>query len=431
MITFDQILPVTVDVLRMHREVIAKLEWLLVNRDLNGRVRLIVPESVTLVIGLQQQLEGLYGELTERIKPHAHSAGSGILFEASREEACQGALAFPLDGFDNGWFVDRLATESRWESIADVSPGAPRIVFFSIKGGVGRSTALAASAWSLAMQGKRVLVLDLDLESPGLSSALLPPDRQPIYGVTDWLVEDLVDNGDLLLPDIYGTSDLPTSGSIYLVPAHGRMVGEYVSKLGRSWMPKRNDRGTLESWSMRLNRLVDRLESLHRPDVILIDSRAGIDEVAAACVTDLGAHTVLMFAIQGQQTWTGYRALFSYWQQRRDVITKIRDRLQLVAGIVPDDDRRLEYLSALRSDSYALFQDTYDEVEPGEISGWNFEEDDDVAPHSPLAIRWNRGWYGMMSLQHRMIQVDQEEVNSVFGMLLDFLNRAVTSGRSM
>jgi len=50
----------------------------------------------------------------------------------------------------------------------------------------------------LLRTGKRVLVLDLDLESPGLSSSLLPPDRQPMYGITDWLIEDLVDNADIV-----------------------------------------------------------------------------------------------------------------------------------------------------------------------------------------------------------------------------------------
>lgn len=161
-----------------------------------------------------------------------------------------------------------------------------------------------------------------------------------------------------------------------------------------------------------------------RPDVILIDSRAGIDEVAAACVTDLGAHTVLLFAIQGQQTWTGYQALFAHWQQR-GVITEIRNRLQLVAGLVPDDERRLEYLGALRADAYALFEDTYDQVGAGEISDWSFEEDDDNAPHTPLPIRWNRGWYGLLSLQQRMVQVDENEVSAVYGTLLDFLDRAL------
>ncbi len=429
MTTFDRILPITTEVLAAHRDKIAHLEWLVINRDLNGRVRFIAPEHCEADAAQRTQIEGAYRVLAERLAPHAYPAEEGILYEATKEEALHGAQPFRLGGFQNAWVVDRLANESAWESIAEVASGVPRIVFFSIKGGVGRSTALAASAWALARAGKRVLVMDLDLESPGLSSAFLSTDRLPKYGITDWLVEDLVDNGNLLLGDMYATSNLTTAGEIFLVPAHGSDPGEYVAKLGRVWMPKVDAQMRSESWSARLNRLVNSLDGHIRPDVILVDSRAGIDEVAAACVTDLGAHTVLMFAIQGQQTWTGYRALFSHWQQR-EVITKIRGRLQLVAGLVPDDERRLEYLAALRADAYSLFADTYDEVEPGAISEWNFEEDDDNAPHTPLPIRWNRGWYGLLSLQQRMVQVDESEVQSVYGELIEFLNRSLTQEQS-
>lgn len=41
------------------------------------------------------------------------------------------------------------------------------IAFYSYKGGVGRSLALANTAYELAQQGKKVLILDLDLEAPG------------------------------------------------------------------------------------------------------------------------------------------------------------------------------------------------------------------------------------------------------------------------
>ncbi len=424
MSTFDQLLPIVEDVLNTNRGLVEQLEWLLINRDLNGRIRFITSDNIINNDVQREQINNLYKSLADRIAPHAYPVNTGILYEATREQACQGAAAFGLASLSNVWITDRLTSGSRWEAITEVSPGAPRIVFFSIKGGVGRSTALAASAWMLAKQGKRVLVMDLDLESPGLSSALMPTERQPEYGITDWLVEDLVDNGDALIRDLKATSDLPTAGQIYLVPAHGKNPGEYVSKLGRVWMPKLNDSMQPEEWSSRLNRLVNQLEDDIHPDVILIDSRAGIDEVAAACVTDLGAHTVLMFAIQGQQTWTGYHALFAHWQQRR-VITEIRNRLQLVAGLVPDDERKLEYLTALRADAYNLFENTYDEVKPGDISDWNFDEDDDNAPHSPLPVRWNRGWYGLLSLQQRMVQVDEGEVRAVYGELLDFLNRAL------
>lgn len=429
MTTFDRILPLVQQVLDANSQAVQRLPWMLINRDLNARVRLIAPSSVSQEDAQRTELLGLYQSLAAELGSHAYPVEAGLLFEQQAEDAYQGARPFGLPGFDNVKVLDRLATDAHWESIANVAAGAPRFVFFSIKGGVGRSTALAASAWSLARQGKRVLVLDLDLESPGLSSALLPAERQPTYGITDWLVEDLVENGDGLLADMYATSDLETAGPIYLVPAHGREPGEYVSKLGRVWMPKVTGPSGRQSWSERLNRLINRLEQQHKPDVILIDSRAGIDEVAAACVTDLGAHTVFMFAIQGQQTWTGYQALFAHWQQR-GVIRDIRSRLQLVAGLVPDDERRTEYLAALRADAYALFESTYDEVEPGKVSDWNFEEDDDNAPHSPLAIRWNRGWYGLLSLQQRMVQVDETEVAAVYGALLDFFSRALNTESS-
>lgn len=426
-VTFDQIMPEVLAWRKSHANSLKDLlgrtdDWMLINRDLNGRVRLIFPDSKTDAD--RALLTHLTSSLMQRLGPHGYPVEQAILYEESREIACQGAVSWSLDEFEKTWVVDRLATEGDWANIETPGSGAPRVVFFSIKGGVGRSTALAASAWSLARQGKRVMVLDLDLESPGLSSALLPSDRQPKFGVTDWLVEDLVDNGDALLNDLYATSDLSTEGEIYLVPAHGREPGEYVSKLGRVWMTKLNGDSQLEIWSSRLGRLVNQLEERIQPDVILIDSRAGIDEVAAACVTDLGADTVLMFAIQGKQTWTGYRALFSHWRQR-GVITQIRGRLQLVAGLVPEDDRQIDYLLALREDAYSLFEHTYDEVRPGEISDWSFEEGDDLAPHSPLSIRWNRGWYGLLSLQQRMVGVDELQVAAVYGPLLDFLNRAL------
>lgn len=428
--TFDDILPATAKVLSEHPDVVNRLAWLRINRDLSGRVRLIAPVDIQQDPQRRAELEQVYGCLAKALGRHAYPAEEGLLYESSPEKANFGSLAFPLAGFENVRVLDRTATEIGWEKVRDDSPGAPRFVFFSIKGGVGRSTALATSAWSLARKGKRVLVLDLDLESPGLSSALLPLDRQPKYGITDWLVEDLVDNGDALIEDLYSTSGLPTAGSIHLVPAHGRDPGEYVAKMGRIWMPKvgkvdpADSEIAREDWASRLNRLVGQLEAKLGPEVLLIDSRAGIDEVAAACISELGAQTIFLFAVQGQQTWTGYRSLFRHWQQR-EAIRDIRKRLQVVASLVPDDDRRLDYLAELRQGAYELFEDTYDEVGPGEIGDWSFEQDDDVAPHAPLPIRWNRGWYGLLSLHQRLVQVDEMEVTAVYGALQDFLDRAL------
>src|SRR5512144_576399 len=44
------------------------------------------------------------------------------------------------------------------------------ITFYSYKGGVGRSLALANTAALLVKRGRRVVLIDFDLEAPGLDS---------------------------------------------------------------------------------------------------------------------------------------------------------------------------------------------------------------------------------------------------------------------
>ncbi|MDF9393433.1 MULTISPECIES: ParA family protein [Methylococcus] len=423
MTTFDQIVPAASEVLEAHRAQVEQLPWLVINRDLNGRVRFIVPERIEADDDARRQVEMLYQTLATRISPHAHPAESGILYEASRDEVCLGAASYPLEGFDNVWVVDRLATEGNWANIAPETEGAPRIVFFSIKGGVGRSTALAACAWKLAQLGKRLLVLDLDLESPGLSSSLLPQERQPMHGITDWLVEDLVDNADGVLDGMVATSGLSHDGEIHVVPAHGKNAGEYIAKLGRVWMPKVRSDGSRESWSARLQRLLQALEARIQPDIVLIDSRAGIDEVASSCVTDLGANMVLLFALDGSQTWSGYRILFDHWQRAR-VAECIRERLQIVAALVPELDPSA-YLTDLRERAYDLFLETlYDEIPPADAEGWSFDLANELAPHMPWGVRWHRGFAALRTLHGRLAQIDDDEVRHVFG---DLIGRIVRS----
>lgn len=423
MTIFDTIRQVLSDVLSAYADKLEMLGRIVINRDLNGRIRLILDESVQSNQAAQDILGSISNELAEKLGAHGYPAERIVLFESSLDLLFEEGTRFPLKGYDNLAIVDRLATETDWTNIASVSSGVPRIVFFSIKGGVGRSTALAAAAWSLAQEGKRVMVLDMDLESPGLSSSLLPEDRRPLRGVTDWLVEDLVDNGEAVFPDMFAISDLSHDGEIYVVPAHGRDPGEYIAKLGRVWMPKVSADGLIsEVWSSRLSRLIDRIEEKKQPDVILIDSRAGIDDIASACVTGLGASGVLLFAIDGDQTWSGYRILFEHWKMA-GVVRSIRDRLQLVGSMVPEIDEA-QYVSGLREGAWNLFvEEIYDEVSAGEDGGsqFSFDIDDQAAPHYPWKIGWNRGFAAVPSLHARFARVDKDMVYRVFGEFLERL----------
>ncbi len=59
------------------------------------------------------------------------------------------------------------------------------VTFYSFKGGVGRTMALANVAWILASRGKRVLAVDWDVEAPGLHSYFHPLLTDPELRDTD------------------------------------------------------------------------------------------------------------------------------------------------------------------------------------------------------------------------------------------------------
>ncbi len=431
---FDRMLSALAEIFNQHHDAQKTVGSILINRDLNGRIRLIVDEKCAEDTQAKNVLDTIAREIEMKLGPHAYPAGRAVLFEPNVEYMLERETTFPLESCEQIHVVDRLATEGNWAAIAPDLMSVPRIVFYSIKGGVGRSTALAAVAWALAEQGKRVLVLDLDLESPGLSSSLLSEDRRPAYGIVDWLVEDLVANGDVVFDDLVAISDLSRMGEILVAPAHGVEPGEYVSKLGRVWMPKVENDGSNEPWPARLSRLVQALERRWLPDVVLIDSRAGIDEVASAIITDLGVSLILLFAIDGDHTWNGYRILFEHWR-KTGAVRDIRERLQVVAAMIPELGAA-EYFQSLRENAWNIFLDEiYDELpaqieekpEPDEeIISWNFDLADETAPHYPWVVRWNRGFAALRSLHVATNWADVGVVASVFGSLIEGIAARVT-----
>src|ERR1700733_11492340 len=67
------------------------------------------------------------------------------------------------------------------------------ITFYSYKGGTGRTMALANVAWILASNGKRVLAVDWDLESPGLHKFFHPFLDESTVGATPGVIEIIND----------------------------------------------------------------------------------------------------------------------------------------------------------------------------------------------------------------------------------------------
>lgn len=139
--------------------------------------------------------------------------------------------------------MDRQRTKEGWFQAPGSPPWAmakenPSIVaFYSFKGGVGRSTALAATALHVAAAGERVAVLDFDLDAPGVGLLLAGHDGATApWGISDYLLErPLTADGTLDLADYFHrcpASLFAGAGEVTVFPA-GAADRRYVTKLAR------------------------------------------------------------------------------------------------------------------------------------------------------------------------------------------------------
>lgn len=206
------------------------------------------------------------------------------------------------------------------------------ITFYSFKGGVGRTMALANVALLAAMNGKRVLVMDWDLEAPGLyyyfrglldRSLLTSLDEDP--GVLNFLFEwanklgsPLSDEEFATLKERFANGDpfdacvrkivdpqlasslFPSAGLIDFIGAGGKIVGpnysySYEETLAKfSWPSFFDQKGggfvldSLRKWSAK------------NYDLVLIDSRTGLADVAGICTMLLPDVVALCFVLNQQ-----------------------------------------------------------------------------------------------------------------------------------
>jgi MinD-like ATPase involved in chromosome partitioning or flagellar assembly/tetratricopeptide (TPR) repeat protein len=187
------------------------------------------------------------------------------------------------------------------------------VTFYSYKGGTGRTMGVANTAWLLAGNGFRVLVVDWDLESPGLHRYFHPflLDKRLVSspGVIDMIRDyasaamepshgaaaDWMDEHAAVLD--YAVSlewQFPEGGGIDLLPA-GQQDRAYARKVSTF------------DWSSFWDRLgggvfVDALAANMRAhyDYVLIDSRTGLSDSAGICTIQLPDTIVDCFTMSTQ-----------------------------------------------------------------------------------------------------------------------------------
>lgn len=399
MVRFDEALGVAIDAIRAMLG--GRASSITFVRDVAGQLTAVLPDDALK----GTEWEALGQALDEKLRPYSSGSRSVLLRESDlidEQDVLESPDRVPVPDSEDVWLVDRLLTNQDWlRKPRLVRPPLPLAVAFSLKGGVGRSTAVAALAWHLARQGKKVLAVDLDLEAPGLGTLLL--DELPDYGIVDWLVEALVNNPDpAFLQDCLARSAVAkdSEGIVQVMPAFGQRTRDYVAKVGRVFLPGLSPDGTEQGLPLRLATLLDHLaERDEPPNVVLLDARAGLHDVGAAAVTQLGAE-VFLFARDEPQGWQACRLLFEHLARSKGVEYGMPDedlrwRLKMVAAQVDKTDAAVASWVEASYDVWSALYDDESRTADNSPPAQTFARDDHAAPHYPLPVYFDGGLRGV------------------------------------
>ncbi len=192
-------------------------------------------------------------------------------------------------------------------------PETPAIVsFYSFKGGVGRTTTLGIVARRLASEGNHVVVVDLDLEAPGLGRFF---DIETPTGVLDLLTA----NAATGTWDADETRDACRSidigsGRLTVFPV-GAMDWSYIERLSVLDFSLA-ERGA-SSVEASLRGLLGEIKRLMKPDYILLDARAGLHDLGGLSLHAL-SHVDVLVGRSGRATLDGFRLVLQAVSRRRD-----------------------------------------------------------------------------------------------------------------
>lgn len=189
------------------------------------------------------------------------------------------------------------------------------ITFYSYKGGTGRTMALANIAWILAANGQRVLVVDWDLEAPGLHRFFHPFLDPATIGVTTGVIDMITEYSwaaldshrndpgrrdwhlsyARILPHAVSLNwDFPHGGTLDFVSA-GQQGREYSATVSNFDWDNFYDRlgGGLFFDALRQ-------DMKRHYDYVLLDSRTGLSDIADICTVHLPDVLVDCFTLSDQ-----------------------------------------------------------------------------------------------------------------------------------
>ena len=268
------------------------------------------------------------------------------------------------------------------EKVTKISNKIPIVTFYSYKGGVGRSTTLASYASHLAIKkNKKVVVFDCDFEAPGFTNFFLEDPANIYYknGLVEFFMDSVEKNEDSLSNYYWEASKkFSGQGSVYVFPS-GNLSTDVIDENtdithlkhylnGLSRLDVFNQDSLVECFQY----LISKIESEISPDVILIDSRTGFNDIFGISAFRLSNIVVGFFGIDAQ-TRPGMTFFLEALNREN------APRIILANSIIP---------SFAKSKLFACFKDYAEELVRN-LQTEDDEENKGVYEVKPFAIGYN------------------------------------------
>jgi len=231
------------------------------------------------------------------------------------------------------------------------TPKGRVVTFYSYKGGTGRSMAVANVAWMLALSGERVLIIDWDLEAPGIHRYFHPflDDKEltETEGLLDFVERlagraavaespladhdvDIIEYIKILRWPVNSSLSWGTFGpfaGIDLLVA-GRQGPAYAQKLNAfNWID------FYEKLGGRRLLGIARRQMQEVYDYILIDSRTGVSDTSGICTVEMPDLLVVCFTLNDQSIKGACGIVDSVLSQWRARHPSLLQRAGVAAGV--------------------------------------------------------------------------------------------------
>lgn len=433
-VRYDDVLPLT---LQIATEICGEGFFTrnLILRDTEGFITVVLREEIDIAIK-----DKLANQLTKSLGIYATSppvVTPDDIYDSSLSDETLDKFEFVVcpNGYqDYVRYIERRIVGGDWvRDIQQPIDGAPKVVVFSsLKGGVGRSTALSVSAVHLARKGKAVLAIDLDLEAPGIGGMFLEKMNLPAYGALDFYVEfgrTVIDKDFMDEMRRVAFTD-KSGGSFTIVPATGftsqRSPQNVLGKISRAYLEVVDTDGQSISFLDKTRELIRQLCKNKKYDVIFVDARAGLNESTAATIQGLGAD-VLFFGVDTPQTWDGYTYFLAHLARHKTEAVSLEDWRYKLKVVHAKALRSEDSMKQFRDRSWELFSSyLYDELEGEEAAeglteAFGFDLDDSTAPHYAWPILISENFFEYKPLDENGLQNTEEFVLPVFGEFLEQL----------